>query len=103
MFESVQVDESAARYRAASIPPAAAFVMTLIYISLYPLLPGVPAWLFWSVDGLLLAGSVWGGVRLVRAIRAAPPRGALAGWAAGAAGVNVICAWLFLSFTLPWI
>ena len=103
MFESVQSDESAARYRAASIPPVVAFVVALSYISVYPLLPAVPAWLFWSIDALLLIGSLWGAVRLVRAIRVAPPRGALAGWAAGAVGVNVVCAWLFLSFTLPWL
>jgi hypothetical protein len=103
LFESIRTDETAARFRAAAFPPLAGGVLALLYLSTYPLLPRVPAVLFWGVDAILLAATVWGAVRLVRALRQERLTGPLAGWAAGAAAAEVLCAWLFLSFTFPWI
>lgn len=103
MFESVQADETAARFRAAGLPPLGAGIIALSYVTVYPLLPRVPALLFWSVDAILLIGTAWGVARIARALQHERPRGAIAGWAAGAIGVEVLCAWLFLSFTFPWL
>ncbi len=99
MFESIHTDETAARARAAAVPPLIAGGIALLYLTLYPLLPRVPALLFWSVDAILFIGTVWGAVAITRGLH----RGASLRSVAAAVGVEVVCAWLFVSFTFPWL
>lgn len=102
MFESLPVDDAAARARAAAIPPLAAFLITLVYLTVYPLLTRVPAILFWLVVTVLLAGSVFGGIAIVRLVRRERVRGRALVWLAGAILIELVCARLFLGLTFPW-
>ena len=103
MFESIQTDDAAARFRAAAIPPVVAVSVALLYLTIYRLLPRVPAPLFWSIVAILLMGTVFGAIAIVRAVRRGRPRGTAIGWLAGAIAIDFSCAWLLLSFTFPWL
>lgn len=78
-------------------------LFTVIYLTVYPLLPRVPAALFWSVVALLLLGAVAGAVAIIRALRNGRPRGTAVGWLVAAVAIELICTRLFLWFTLPWL
>ena len=103
MFESVQVDDTAARFRSAAVPPLAAFAITLLYITIFPLLGRVPAALFWSIVALLFIGSVAGAVLIVRAVRRQRPRGRAIAWLIAAMLIELACARTFLALTFPWL
>ena len=99
MFESVQHEDAGQRLRNAAIAPLAAFLFALAYLAFYPLLPSVPAILFWFVDAVVLAGAVMGCVAIARAAR----RGAALGWLVGACIVELVCLAVWVLMTFPWI
>lgn len=100
MFESVGTDDAAAaRARAAVLPPLIACIVATLYLTVYRLLPRVPASLFWTIDAILFIGTVLGAVAIVSAFR----RRARIRSVAPAIGAEIVCAWLFLSFTVPWL
>ena len=101
MFESVQSDDAAAQFRSAAIAPLAAFLAYLLYLTLYPLLGRVPAALFWILTAILLAGSVFGAIAIIRVVRR--HRGTAFGWLAAAVLVELLCVRTFLAMTLPWL
>jgi uncharacterized membrane protein len=103
LFESLQTDDAAARFRVAAFPPFAAVLLTLLYLTIYPLLGRVPAWLFWSIVLVLLIGTILGGVAIVRAVRSERPRGTTIGWLVCAIVIELACARMFLWLTLPWL
>ena len=103
MFESIQTDDAAARFRAAAVFPLTAILLTLLYLTVVPLLARVPAPLFWSVVAILLLGAIGGAVAIVRVWREDRPRGAAIAWLIGAIVVELACARMFLWFTLPWL
>ena len=103
MFESVQTDETAARFRAAAVPSLGAVFLTIAYMTVYRLLTRVPAPLFWSVVAVLVIGTLLGAVATVRALRRGRPRGTAIGWLAGAILADLLCARILLLFTLPWL
>ncbi len=104
MFEeSVLADDAASRLRGAAVPPLAAFLLTLGYLTLYPLFGRVPAALFWSVVAMLAIGAIAGAVRLVRVLRSETIRGAAIGWLSGAAAITLVCAYLAVTLTFPWL
>jgi predicted benzoate:H+ symporter BenE len=103
LFESIQTDETAARFRAAALPPLAAVLLTVAYLTVYRLLARIPALLFWSVAAILLLGTVLGAMAIVRAVRRERPRGTALGWFAGAILADLLCARMLLWFTLPWL
>ena len=100
MFESVQHDDSAARASAASAFPLAAILLTLLYLTVVPLLARVPAAVFWSIVAILFVGVLAGAVAITRVWRATRPRGAALAWLIAAIVIELVCARLFLSFTL---
>ena len=81
----------------------AAFLFAQGYFSVYPLLPSVPAALFWFVVAVLFAGVVAGCIALVRVTRAERVRGIALAWLAGAIVVELVCLAQFLSMTVPWL
>jgi hypothetical protein len=103
LFESLQTDETAARFRAAAVPPLAAVFLTVTYLTVYRLLARVPAALFWSVVAILLLGTILGAMAIVRAVRRGRPRGTALGWLIGAILADLLCARIFLWVTLPWL
>jgi hypothetical protein len=103
LFESVQAETPSARFRSAAFAPLGAVLLTVIYLTVYPLLPRVPAALFWSVVALLLLGTVAGAVAIIRALRNGRPHGTPIGWLVAAVAIELICARLFLWFTFPWL
>jgi hypothetical protein len=103
LFESVQVDDGAARFRSAAVPPIAAFAVALLYFTFYPMLGRVPAALFWSVVAILFIGVVAGAIAIVRAVRRERPRGRVLAWCVGAIVVELLCARTFLALALPWL
>ena len=104
MFEeSLIADDAASRLRGAAVPPLAAFLLTLGYLTLYPLLGRVPAALFWSIVAILAIGAAAGAVRLVRVVRRETLRGRAIGWLAGAGAMTLVCAYLAVTLTFPWL
>jgi hypothetical protein len=103
MFESLPADDASARARSAARPPLVAFLLTLVYLTLYPLADRVPPILFWSVVTILLAGAVLGAVAIVRLVRRERIRGRALGWLAGAAVIELLCARMLAGLTLPWL
>lgn len=104
MFEeSVLVEDAASRLRGAAVPPLAAFLLLLGYVTMYPLLGRVPAALFWSVVAVLATGAVAGAVKLVRVIRSEKIRGTAIGWLTGAAALTFACAYMAVTLTFPWL
>jgi predicted membrane-bound mannosyltransferase len=103
LFESLPVDDTATRIRAAAVPPLAAFLITLAYLTIYPMLANVPAPLFWTVVAILLLGTILGAVALIRVVRRERVRGRALGWLAGAIAIELLCARMFLGLTFPWI
>lgn len=103
MFESVRPPDVGERLRAAAVPPLAAFGLALLYFTIYPALKRVPAALFWSVDAIVLAGAIGGGIAIARVARREKIRGRAIGWLAAAALITLVCARLFLAMTLPWL
>lgn len=103
MFESLPVDDTAARIRSAAGPPLTAFLLTLAYLTIYPMFTRVPAALFWSIATILLAGTMLGGLAIVRILRRERVRGRAIGWLAGTVALELTCARIFLGLTLPWI
>ena len=105
MFETFQRPDAVARIRAAAIAPAIAFVVTQLYVLVYPLLARVPPLLFWCIDTIALAGAIAGTVMLVRALarhrRELELRALF--WAAGVAIPIALSAWIFVSLTFPWL
>ena len=97
MFESLDRDDAAQRLRAAALPPLAAFLIALVYLTVYPLLPRVPALLFWTIAAILLAGAILGAIKIVRV------RNPAIGWLVVAIAMELVCVWLLLSLTLPWL
>ena len=84
--------------RAAALPPLIAFLLALLYLSVYPLLSRVPPPLFWLVVLILFAGTALGLVKIVRAAT----RRAL-GWLIPAVAMELLCAWMFLGMVMPWL
>lgn len=103
MFESLPVDDTAARIRAAALPPLIAFLLTLVYLTVYPVLGGVPPLLFWSVAAILLGGTILGAIAIVRVLRRERVRGRALGWLTGAIVIELVCARMFLGFAVPWL
>jgi hypothetical protein len=103
MFESVSAESVPERLRNAAVAPMAAFLFAQLYFALYPLFTRVPAALFWSVDAIVLAGAVVGAVAIARVARAESMRGRAAVWLVIAIAVELLCAWLFLALTFPWL
>ena len=103
MFDSVFTEDASARLRYAAAAPLASFLITLGYLTFYPLLPRVPAFLFWSVVVILAAGAIAGAVNILRVVRNEKIRGRAIGWLTGAAALTLLCAWLAITLTLPWL
>jgi hypothetical protein len=103
LFESLPVDDAAARIRAAALPPLIAFLLTLVYLTVYPMLSRVPAALFWSVAAILLCGTIAGAIAIVRVVRRERVRGRALGWLTGAVLIELVCARMVLGLTLPWL
>jgi uncharacterized membrane protein len=103
MFESIPSDDAAARLRAATLPPFAAFLVALAYLTLYPLFTRVPPWLFWSIAAVLFTGTVLGFASIVRVVRRERIRGRAIAWLVAAIVVELLCTRLFLALTLPWL
>jgi hypothetical protein len=92
LFESVRTDDTpAARFRSAALPPVAAVLVTVGYLTVYRLLAHVPAALFWAI------------VAILRAVRRERPRGIALGWLAAAILADLLCARILLWLTLPWL
>ncbi len=75
-------------------------LLTIVYLTVYPLLPRVPAPLFWVVVAVLFLGAVAGGVAIVRALRGG---GSAIGWLMAAMAMELVCVRVFLWFGLPWL
>lgn len=103
MFESVFLDDASSRLRSAAVPPLASFLLTLGYLTLYPVLGRVPAALFWSVVLILAVGAIAGATRIIQVMRAERIRGRAIGWLTGAAGLTLICAYMAVNLTFPWL
>lgn len=103
MFESIQTEDAAARFRSAAMPPLIAFAIALLYFTVYPLLPRVPALLFWSVVAVLVAGSIGGVVAIAGAVRRERPRARAVAWLVAASLVELLCARTLLALTFPWL
>ncbi|HEX7151172.1 MAG TPA: hypothetical protein VF618_06770 [Thermoanaerobaculia bacterium] len=105
MFESFQEPQPAERLRAVAAAPVAAFLLAQFYFSLYPLLSRVPAWLFWLIVAILFAGTAWGFFATARIVvrhgRSLGWRGIV--WLVFAVLASLVCGWLLLSLTLPWL
>jgi hypothetical protein len=100
LFESLEIDDAAARMRRAALPPLIAFLLALLYLTLYPLFGRVPKLLFWLVVLVLFAGTVGGLIAIVRAGR---PRGRALAWFAAAIVMELVCARMLLGMALPWL
>jgi hypothetical protein len=103
MFESVRPPDAAERLRAAAAFPFAALLLALLYFTLYPTLTRVPPALFWSVDAIVFLGAVAGVVAVVRIARHERIGGRALAWLAIAGIVTLVCVWLVLAFTFPWL
>jgi hypothetical protein len=103
LFESIPTDAAHVRIRNAALAPLAAFLFVQVYFTLYPLLPRVPAALFWFIVLVLFAGVVAGAVMLVRAVRGQRLRGAALAWFIAAIAFEIVTAWLCLTLTFPWL
>lgn len=103
MFETFAPPDAAARLRSAAVPPFAAFLLAQGYLTFYPFLASVPAWLFWSVDAILLAGTAAGVVQLVRIVRSERIRGVAIGWLVAEAAATLLSGRIFLALTFPWL
>jgi hypothetical protein len=103
VFESIQAESAGVRLRNAAVFPMAAYLFTLAYLTLYPLLERVPAALFWLVPLVLLAGGVTGAVLIVRIVRATRMHEGGAGWLVAATLIELLCVWQFLRMTVPWL
>lgn len=103
MFETIGSEDAAARLRAAAVPPLAGILAALAYLTIYPLFTSVPAWMFWCVALVLLAGAAAGAVLIVRVVRREPIRGRAIAWLIGAIAVDLACARWFLAMTVPWL
>lgn len=103
MFESLPVDDASARARAAAIAPLVAVLVTLVYLTIYPLARRVPPPLFWTVVAILFAGVILGATAAARLLLRERVRGRAAGWLAGAIVIELLCGRLFLGLTLPWL
>ena len=84
--------------RAAALPPLIAFLLALLYLSVYPLLGRVPPPLFWLVVLILFAGTAAGACAIARA---ATRRAAA--WLIAAVAMELLCAWMFLGMVVPWL
>ncbi len=80
-----------------------AFLFAQFYETLYPLFGRVPAAVFWSIDAILLAGSVIGAIALLRVVRAEVIRGRAIVWLTIAITVELLCTGMFLAKTFPWL
>jgi hypothetical protein len=103
LFESIKADDAAARLRGAAVPPLAAFLLALFYLTIYPMLGRVPAPLFWAIVAIELAGALGGAVMIARVATRERIRGRALGWAAIAGLITLACAWLFVSMAVPWL
>ncbi|HEX6086338.1 MAG TPA: hypothetical protein VF266_17545 [Thermoanaerobaculia bacterium] len=95
--------------RAAALPPLIAFLLALLYLSIYPLFDRVPPWLFWLVVVILFVGTVGGLVKIVRAVgdrrsRLSGGPGRIA-WPPliPAVAMELICAWMLAGMVVPWL
>ncbi|MFP5246435.1 MAG: hypothetical protein ACLGH0_07040 [Thermoanaerobaculia bacterium] len=84
------------RLRNAAVAPMAAFLFAQVYFTIYPLLPRVPAALFWFVAAVLLAGVVTGAVLIIRAAERNV-------WLIAATAAELLCLWQLLSMVVPWL
>jgi len=101
--ESLLTEDAASRFRAAAVPPLASVLLTLGYLTIYPLLGRVPAALFWSVVAILVLGAVAGAIGIVRVFRTEQVRGRAFGWLVGAAVLTLVCGYLAVTLTFPWL
>jgi hypothetical protein len=109
LFTSFQEPDLASRARALAGLPGGTFLLSQLYFTLYPLLAGVPRWLFESVRAVLLAGALGGlagilylGARGLHESR----RGIRAGWRAALwlavdLAFALICGFLLYSMSVP--
>ena len=84
--------------RAAALPPLLAFLLALLYLTVYPLVGRVPPLLFWLMVSVLFAGTAGG---LVMIMRAASRR--VLAWLVPAVAMELVCAWMFLGMVVPWL
>jgi hypothetical protein len=103
VFDAIRPDDLATRLRNAAILPLAAFLVAQIYFTAAPLLPRVPAALFWSVTFVLLGGVLAGAVAILRALRSAPLLGWAIAWLVAAVVCELATLVLFLKMVLPWL
>ena len=103
MFESIERDDPSRLLRGAGVPPAAALLFALLYLTIYPLLPHVPAALFWLVAAVLLAGATGGLLMIARVVRGNTIRGRAVIWLLGATALALLCARMFLALVVPWV
>jgi hypothetical protein len=103
LFESIERDDPSRLLRGAAVPPLAALVFALLYLTVYPLFPRVPAALFWLVALVLLTGSVAGLITIVRVVRENTVRGRALVWLLGALALALVCARMSLAMILPWL
>ena len=91
------------RLRAVTLWTFAAWVLTQLYFSSIPMLPGVPRWLFEGVRLLLVAGAVGGagGAVLVLLRHKERVRAHAAVWLLALAVGVLLCAWTFARMTFP--
>jgi hypothetical protein len=103
VFESVQAVGAGERFRHAAVFPMAAYLFTLLYLTLYPLLERVPPVLFWVVPLVLLAGALTGAAQIVRTLRRNRLREGGTGWLIAAVLIELLCVWQLLMMTVPWV
>jgi hypothetical protein len=85
------------------IPPLGAFLLALLYLTVYPLFSRVPAVVFWSMCAALVLGSLVGAAGLIREVRRERVRGRAVAWLAAGAGIELLCTWIALGMIVPWL
>jgi uncharacterized membrane protein YecN with MAPEG domain len=103
VFESIPEDDGAARLRAAMAPPLGAFLLALVYLTVYPLFSRVPPLVFWILCAVLVAGSVLGAAGILREVRRERIRGRAIAWLVAATGIELLCTWITLGLLIPWL
>ena len=106
MFDDFREPDLAEQLRGAAIAPFAAWLVSLGYLTIYPLLPRVPRALFWTVAVVLFVGAAIGIVSIARLTwrRGRELRDARTiGWLILSAAMALLCARTFVALTFPWL
>ena len=85
------------------VPPLVAFLLALLYLTVYPLFSRVPAAVFWIVCALLVAGCILGATGILREVRRERVRGRAVAWLVAATGIELLCTWITLGMLIPWL